>query len=338
MQAIIVAGGLGTRLRPLTYTRPKPLIPLLNKPMILHVLDRLPREIEDVILPVNYMVDRMRDFFRDNDVGRNVTVIEEKTPLGTGGALKNVESLIRGRFLAFNGDVVSSINARDLVARHEEYGGVGTIALWEVEDPSAFGAVELRDGNKISKFVEKPKPGEAPSKLINAGAYVFEREVLKLIPAKKQISMEREIFPKLVRRGLFGQRFEGYWADAGTLKNYIRAMKMVLASEGTSVNRSVKIADGIKVEKPVCIGSRCSIAGALGPNVSLGNDCTVEEATVKNSALFDGVSIKKDAMVAGSIIGEGCRIGSAARVTDTMIGDGVTVAAGHVIGGRQVKT
>jgi len=319
-------------LRPLTYTRPKPLIPLLNKPMILHVLDRLPREIDDVIVPVNYMLDRMEDFFRQNDVGRNVRIVEEKRPLGTGGALKNIESLLEDRFLVFNGDVICTVDVSDMVRRHQENGGVATIALWEVEDPSSFGAVELRQNDRIAKFVEKPKEGESPSKLINAGVYVFEREVLECVPGGKQVSMEREVFPKLVRRGFFGYRFEGYWADAGTLRHYIRAMKMLLMSGGTSINRSVKIETGAKVEKPVDIGRGCIVQGTVGPNVSLGTECVVDQGTVTDSALFDRVAVHKDAVVRGSIVGEGCRIGPRARISDSIVGDGVTVKADRVIG------
>ncbi len=331
MQAVIIAGGLGTRLRPLTYTRPKPLIPLLNREMILHVLDRLPREVDDIILPVNYMVDRMRDFFRDSDVGRNVRIVEERTPLGTGGALKNVEQFLADRFLVFNGDVISSINVPDMLRHHEENDCIATIALWEVEDPSAFGAVGLRDGSRITRFVEKPAAGKAPSRCINAGIYVFEREVLGSIPGGKQVSMEREVFPKIIKKGLYGYRFEGYWADAGTLKNYIRAMKMLLISGGTEINRSVKINEGATVEKPVNVGPGCTIGGSLGPCVSLGSDCEVRDATLSDCALFDGVTVHKDAKIKGSIIGGGCKIGPRASITGSIIGDGVSVKAGQVI-------
>ena len=331
MQAVIIAGGLGTRMRPLTFTRPKPLIPLLNREMILHVLDRLPREIDDVILPVNYMIDRMRQFFMENDVGRRVQIVEEKTPLGTGGALKNVENLLGTRFLVFNGDVISSINVDEMVKRHEDSGGIATLAVWEVEDPSAFGALDLREGGRIARFVEKPKEGEAPSKLINAGVYVFERDVLRFIPDGKQVSMEREVFPKLIRKGLYGYRFEGYWADAGTLKNYIRAMKMLLTSRGSEINLSVQIKEGAKVEKPVNIGPGCTVDGSIGPNVSLGSECEIHRATIADSARFDGVTVQKDAVIKNSIIGSGCRIGPRASLTDCMIEDGVSIKADHVI-------
>jgi len=331
MQAVIIAGGLGTRMRPLTFTRPKPLIPLLNREMILHVLDRLPKGIDDVILPVNYMVDKMRQFFIENDVGRRVHVVEEETPLGTGGALKNVEELLGARFVVFNGDVVSSVNVEDMVKRHEEKGGIATLAVWEVEDPSAYGALELKEGGRITRFVEKPEEGEAPSKLINAGVYVFERDILRFIPEGRQVSMEREVFPKLIRKGLFSYRFEGYWADAGTLKNYIRAMKMLLISRGSEINRSARISEGAKVEKPVNIGPRCAIDGYIGPNVSLGSECEVHHAAIVDSALFDGVVVQKDAMIKNSIIGSECRIGPRASLTDSIVTDGVSVKADQIV-------
>ena len=337
MQAVVIAGGLGTRLRPLTYTRPKPLIPLLNRAMVLHVLDRLPREVDEVILPVNYMLDRIREFFEENDVGRPVRIVEEPTPLGTGGALKNVEPLIKGRFLVFNGDVISSVNVSDMIEHHEKSGGIATIALWEVEDPSAFGAVDLRQDSRIARFVEKPEKGKAPSGLINAGVYVFERDILSFIPGGRQVSMEREVFPKLTRRGLYGYKFEGYWADAGTLKNYLRVMKMLLASEGTSVNRSAKIGGTARIEKPVFIGRGCAIEGTVGPNASLGTGCRIEGGTVVNSALLDDVVVHRDAAVVDSIVGEGCRIGPRSSITGSIVGDGVTVKADRVMRRGQVK-
>jgi mannose-1-phosphate guanylyltransferase len=331
MQAVIIAGGLGTRLRPLTFTRPKPLIPLLNREMILHVLDRLPREIEDIILPVNYMIDRMRRFFTENDVGRRIQIVEEKTPLGTGGALKNVENLLGTRFLVFNGDVISSINVDEMVRCHEENGGIATLAVWKVDDPSAFGALDMREGGKIVRFVEKPEKEQAPSKCINAGVYVFERDVLRFIPGGKQVSLEREVFPRIIRKGLYGYEFEGYWADAGTLKNYIRAMKMLLTSGGSEINRSVEIKDGAKVDKPVNIGSGCTVDGSIGPNVSIGSECEIHHATIVDSALFDGVTVQKDTVIRGSIVGSGCRIGPRATLTDCIIEDGVSIKADQKI-------
>ncbi len=329
MQAVVIAGGLGTRLRPLTYTRPKPLIPLLNREMILHVLDRLPKEVADVILPVNYMVDKMREFFRDNDVGKNVIVVEEERPLGTGGALKNVEAHLSDRFIVFNGDVVSSVNVSDMLKRHQASGGIGTIALWNAEDPSAFGAVKLTKGDMIVRFVEKPKKGKAPSNLINAGVYVLERRALDFIPRGRKVSIERAVFPKLAKLGLAGYRFEGYWADAGTLDSYLRAMTLLLAASGSSINRSMTIDEGARLKKPVAIGPRSRVNGTVGPNVSLGADCTIDGGTVEDSALLDRVKVRRGAIVRGSIVGEDSRIEAGARVVGTILGDRTVVKAGQ---------
>ena len=329
MQAVIIAGGLGTRLRPLTYTCPKPLIPLLNREMVLHVLDRLPRDVEDVILPVNYMVDKMQDFFRENDVGKNVAVVEEKTPLGTGGALKNIEEYLGERFLVFNGDVISSINIGDMLRLHRNMGGVGTLALWEVDDPSAFGSVKLGKDGRVTRFVEKPTKGKAPSNLINAGVYVLEREVLDFIPGGKPVSIEREVFPKLLKMGLNGFRFEGYWADAGTLHNYLRSMKLLLSASGSSINRSATIEEGATVQKPVALGPRCRVNGIVGPNASLGADCVINGGKVEDSALLSKVIVRKGAVVLRSIVGEGCMIEAGASVVDTILGEKTVVKAGR---------
>jgi mannose-1-phosphate guanylyltransferase len=161
--------------------------------------------------------------------------------------------------------------------------------------------------------------------------YVFERDVLRFIPGGKQVSMEREVFPKLIRKGLYGYRFEGYWADAGTLRSYIRAMKILLTSRGSEINLSVEIKEGAKVEKPVNIGSGCKIDGSIGPNVSLGSDCHIHHATITDSALFDGVTVQKDTVIKNSIIGSGCRIGSRASLTDCIIEDGVSIKADQVM-------
>ena len=333
----MIAGGLGTRLRPLTYTHPKPLIPLLNRPMILHILDRLPREVDHIILPVNYMLDRMREFFHETDVGRNVNVIEERRPLGTGGALKNLEHILESRFLVFNGDVICSINVNELLWKHEKSGGIATIALWEVDDPSTFGAVDIREKDRIVKFVEKPKPGEEPSNLINAGVYVFNREVLKYIQKGKKVSIEKEVFPKLIRKGVYGHRFEGYWADAGTRKNYLRSLKMMLASMGNSINRSVKIEEGAEVQNPVFMGSGCVVRGVVGPNSSLGKECVIDKSAVIDSALFDRVEVHKDAIVRGSIVGQDADIRKGAIVLNTIIGDRGIVKAGEKVGSARVR-
>ncbi|MDX1534354.1 MAG: nucleotidyltransferase family protein, partial [Thermoplasmata archaeon] len=216
MQAVILAGGLGTRLRPITHTRPKALVPLLNRPMILHVLEALPAGVDEVIVAASYMVDALERFFDGRTEPRALSFVEEPEPLGTGGALRNLKGRLEGPFLALNGDVISSLDLEELVAEHAANGRIGTIALWEVDQPEAYGIVDVDGEGRIRRFLEKPGPDEVFSNWINAGAYVFEPVTLDRIPAGRPVSLEREIFPAILPEGLYGFPFEGYWSDAGT--------------------------------------------------------------------------------------------------------------------------
>ncbi len=323
MQAVIIAGGLGTRLRPLTFNRPKALVPLLNRAQVLHILDRLPKEIDEVLVAVNYMFDRVRDFFREADVGRTVQVIEEPTPLGTGGAVKNVAARLHGTFAVYNGDVIDSLDFTKFLAFHRRRGGPATLALYEVPDPSAFGVVGM-EGSRVTRFVEKPAPGEAPSRLINAGHYLFEPEVLDEIPAGREVSMEREVFPALAARSLHGFPFDGYWSDAGTLEGYLNATRILLANGGAAVHPRAKLAKA-RLDGAVLVPEGAEVSGRLGPDVVLGPRSRVDSATVSNSVLLDGASIEAGAVVRGSIIGEDSSVGPGATVEDSIIGDGVRV-------------
>ena len=333
MQAVIIAGGLGTRLRPLTFKRPKALVPLLNRPQVLHILDRLPKEVDEVFVAVNYMYDRVRQFFRETDLGRSVEVIEEKEPLGTAGAVKNVGSRLDGTFAVYNGDVVDSLDFSALLAFHRKRRGLATIALFEVEDPSPFGVVEMDDG-RVSRFVEKPTKGEAPSRLVSAGRYLFEPEVLDRIPAARAVSMEREVFPALAGKDLFGFPFTGYWSDAGTLESYLRAASILLAHGGAGVDPAADTSRA-SIEPPVLIPESCSVAGRVGPNVVLGGGCRIEDAVVDNSTLFDRAQVESRASVTDSIIGAGSVIGRGATVEASIIADGERVGEGKRVLGYQ---
>jgi len=336
VQAVLIAGGLGTRLRPLTLTRPKALVPLLNRPMVLHLIERLPEVVDEVIVAANYLTPQLEDFFRREDVGRPVTVVREKRPLGTGGCLKNLEDRLSGTFLAFNGDVISSLAVVDFLAAHRQNGGIGTISLWEVEDPTAFGVVAL-EGTRVKKFVEKPPADEAPSRLANAGAYAFEPEILDVIPAKEPVSLERDVFPKVLRKGLHGFQFTGYWADAGTLETFLRATEILLRAQGSEVNKLARVLPSAKVVKPVAIGADALVEGEIGPVVTVGRGCAIADARVSHSVLLDGVTVDAGASVSGSILGERCRIGSQASVRNSILGDGVSVKPGAEVVDARVK-
>jgi mannose-1-phosphate guanylyltransferase len=323
MQAVIIAGGLGKRLRPLTLTRPKALVPLVNKPQVVHILEALPPSCEEAILAVNYRFAQVRDFFRDHEFRVKVRVVDEPTPLGTAGALKNVERLVHGPFAVYNGDVVDSIDFDDLVRAHRRGGGIGTIAVWPVEDPSAFGVVEVSAG-RVTRFVEKPAKGETGSHLVNAGRYVFEPEVFDFIDRSVAVSLEREVFPRLIERGLTAFPFEGWWSDAGTLPNYLNAQHLLLAAGHGKIAPDADVTSGT-LQTPVAIGAGSFVEGRLGPDVVLGRSCKVGRAVIRNTALLDGVSIDDKAEVLGSIIGAGVGVGESAQIRDSILQDGVQV-------------
>ncbi len=236
MQAVILAGGLGTRLRPLTYTTPKPLLPIMNEPMVVRLINTLPGNVDKVVLAVSYMTDRLQAYFDAHDVGREVVLVEEKEPLGTGGAVKNVEKEIDDTFLVFNGDVISSIDLDGIVDFHKNKGGLGTISMWEVEDPTRFGIIGTDEDDRITRFFEKPKPEEVFSHWINAGVYILEPEVLDSMEPGTVISIEREIFPPLAEKGsLYGFKFRGYWLDAGTPQAYLQSHRVLLDEQDLPV-------------------------------------------------------------------------------------------------------
>lgn len=337
MQAVLLAGGLGTRLRPITYSRPKPLVPLLNRPMILHLLDSLPREVDEVLVAANYMIEALENFLKALPQDRKLSVIDEEEPLGTGGALKNLEDYLSGHFLVYNADIISSLDTASLISAHRSKRPLGTIALHEVEDPSAFGMVELREDSKIERFVEKPRVEEATSKLVNAGVYVLDEDILELIPPGVQVSLEREVFPRAIPRGLQGFPFEGYWVDAGTLVTYLQANRDLLQERGTSIDETASLGPDVGVLDPVLIGRGTTVRGGiLGPFTTLGAGCVLTRARVAGSVLLNGVTVEDGALVEGSILGEGCVVGADARVVDSIVGDDITIERGSKVQGQRV--
>ena len=323
MQLVIVAGGFGKRLRPLTLTRPKALIPLVDRPLVLHILDSLPPSCDEAIIAVNYLFEQVRDFFREHESRIAVRVVDEPTPLGTGGALKNVERYLRGPFAVYNGDIVDTIDFDSLVQTHRKAGGIGTIAVGRVDDSSDFGAVEIVKG-RIARFVEKPARGETASHLVNAGRYVFEPGVFDFIEPGRPVSMEREVFPGLIAQGLTPYRFEGWWSDAGTLANYLTAQHLLLSTGRAKIASEADVTAG-SLRPPVYVGAGSFVEGRLGPDVVLGKSCKVGRASVVNATLLEGVSVDDKVDIASSIIGAGAAIGEGAHVRDSILEDGVQV-------------
>ena len=308
MEAIVLAGGFGTRLRPLTYTRPKSLLPLLNKPMILHLVEMLPQEVDTLVLAVNYRMKQIEDFFHDSNVGLDIIINNEPEPLGTGGATKFAEEHITGTFITMNSDVVTDLALEDILAFHRQKGANGTISLWPVENVHEFGVVSLDDNGRIDEFVEKPKPEDAPSNLINAGAYIMERHVLDMIPPGCFVSLEQEIFPKIIKtpQGFYGFNHGNYWVDVGRLSSYIDASVKLLETEGLTK----------------LLGQNCSLEGDMFKSTA-GDDAEIGFGSqIVRSILYDGVIIGKNCKVSNSIIGEGAIVGDSAILQDVIVGDG----------------
>ena len=326
---MILAGGFGTRLRPLSCTRPKTLFPIANKPLLQWIFKRLAKNnIKEAILAVNgltaFYIKKQR--IPKYELRINYSIDPPKTPLGTGGPIKNAEKLIGHSepFLVLNGDIFTDLSYAEILEAHIKSKALATIALCEVEHPSRYGVAEIAEKNRIKKFIEKPAKGTAPTNLINAGIYVLNPEVFLYIPKGKKVSMEREIFPKLVDEGkLYGHVFHGLWMDIGKPEEYLRANKILL--DTLAKTRKTKSADKFQLKNPVAIdkGVRIGAKSVIGPyailgkNVAIGNNVQINETVILLDAKIDDSS-----SINGAIIGEGAIIGKKVRIgKDCIIGD-----------------
>jgi len=348
LQALILAGGEGTRLRPLTSTIPKPVVPLVDRPFISYMIEWLRGHgIDDVILGCGFMAEGVRAVLGDGSgLGVRLRYLEEPKPLGTGGALKFAEDLLDSRFLMLNGDVLTDIDLTAQLAAHERNGARATLALVPVEDPSAYGLVRLDPGDAVSEFVEKPGPDQTDTNLINAGAYILERNVLAgMPPAGTNVSIERQVFPRLVGDGLFGCVASGYWLDIGTPDRYLKGTYDILEGKvATDVGRrlgehGMALVEGASVEgrvvAPVLLASGCTVGsgGLVGDRSVLGEGVTVSErARIEASVLLEGVSVGADTTISSSIVGRGVTIGEHCHIEGgVVIGEGVRIGSGNML-------
>ncbi|MDQ3963439.1 MAG: NDP-sugar synthase [Actinomycetota bacterium] len=323
MKALILAGGLGTRLRPLTHTRPKHLLPIAGRPHIEHVLDLLvDHGISDVVLTTSYLAHAFAETRRTAAArGINVEIAHEPEPRGTAGAIKNAAPLVAdGTFLVFNGDVLTDVDLHALIAFHRDREAAATILLTPVEDPSAYGIVPTDGRGRVTRFVEKPSPAEATTNMINAGVYVVEPDVLDRIPPDVAVSIERETFPKSVEReDVFAWGSDAYWIDIGTPQKYLAANLDALAGR-------IRIDASDPVTEGILIGSGASISDAARVSSScIGSDCIIENgATVRECVLLPRASVGSRAELVGCILGEGARVRAGASLTGVTLGDGET--------------
>ena len=355
MQAIILAGGFGTRLRPLTSTRPKPLIPFANEPFLLHTLRQLAAGgFTEVVLSTMYLPEAFDQLLPEaRKAGVDVVLSSEDTPMGTSGAVKRLSDLLDGTFLVLNGDVLVDVDFQRLVTLHTERKAAATLALVRVPDPSAFGLVPIDADGRVTAFLEKPGPDEEAwvTDLINAGVYVLEPSVLDHVPAGQPSSFERHLFPSLLASGapVYGEELYGYWRDLGTPIAYLAAQfdllegRLRLPINATERGRSqwfaddARIADDAVLRGPILVGQGATVESqgrVFGPSV-LGPGATVAGgARLERSVLLEDARIERGAKVSDSIIGRGVVVGDGAVVRDgAVVGDNVMIEAGNILAG-----
>jgi mannose-1-phosphate guanylyltransferase len=318
MQAIVLVGGEGTRLRPLTETIPKPALTLVDRPFLAYMLEWLAAHgITEAVLACGFLPDVLRQALGEHErAGLRLRYVTEPQRLGTAGAIRFAadalgEDLDRS-FLVLNGDVLADLDLTALVRAHRERGGRASIALHPVEDTAAYGLVEAGADGRVRAFAEKtgePVPGE-----INAGAYLLERSVLDLIPPGREVSIEREVFPRLVGDGLGALRLDGYWRDIGTPDSYLQATWDIL--EGRVATAVRPTAPGLFVAPGAEIG-----AARIGPRAVVSAGCRVAAgAEVRDSVLLDGCSVGEGARVSGSVLAPGVTVQAGAEVSGAVLG------------------
>jgi mannose-1-phosphate guanylyltransferase len=344
LKALILAGGFATRLRPLSCSRPKTLFPVVNKPLLQWIFERLANNgVDEAILAVNALTQYYIRQHKTPKYGLKIrySLDPPKMPLGTGGPLKKAERLIGHEepFIMLNGDIYADINYRELVEAHKASGAFATIALCKVEDPCSFGVADL-NGNIIKRFVEKPAKGEAPSNLINAGAYVLSPEVFKYIPKGKAVSIEREVFPKLAEEGkLCGHCIEGLWMDIGKPQEYLETNRIILDSLAKDIKH--KVTHAFQIQNPVALDQGVLVGekSVIGPYAILGKNVQVgANVQISNSVIFPEAKIDDGAVLNGAIVGEGAHIGKGVKLTKgcvigdrAKVKDGVHLPDGHTV-------
>lgn len=329
MKAVVLAGGKGTRLRPLTFTKPKPLLPLAGEPAIARLIRKLSHEgIDEIILTTNYFANRLRTALGDGSkYGLPIHHVEEESPLGTAGSVKNSESLIDETFVVVQGDNQFEFHLNDVVQLHRKLGALATMALVQVDNPSEYGIVEMSDG-RVTRFLEKPRPEECFSNLVNAGLYVLEPEVLGLVPEGRAFDFSRNLFPLMLqsKMTLAGSRASGFWVDIGDPKSYLKASVWALdqleprqarTEEKIASQSDTSISEKVTLRGPVYLGSNVRIRkdAVIGPYASVGDGSEVlTGARIAFSVIYENTRIGTGAVLDRCVVGENCRIGNRVQV------------------------
>lgn len=346
MKAILLAGGKGTRLRPLTLHTPKPIVPIFDRPFLYYQIDLLRQvpEIDEIILSLNYQPRRVEEVFGDgSDLGIRIRYLVEPTPLGTAGAVKYAEQYLSDSVVVFNGDVLTQVNLAEVLALHRSRRAKATIVLTPVANPRAYGLVETDADGRVQRFLEKPDPDQITCDTINAGIYVLEPETFDRIPKETAWSIERSYFPSLVERGetFVAYVYRGYWIDIGTPAKYLQVHRDImdgrfLAPPFDAVGSQPWVAPDAKVEPGAALEGPCYVgAGAVvkaGARIAahsvVGRQCHIEEdAVVDGAVLWANTWIGREARVEAAVLGRHCHIGRNA-----------SVPPGAVLGDKSVLT
>ncbi len=326
MQSLILAGGKGTRLRPLTMHTPKPIMPIANRPFLLYQIELLKHAgIHDCILSLSYQPQRIEDKLGDGShYNMHINYTVEAAPLGTAGAYRHAAALIKDTTLVFNGDILTDIDLNDVIRFHKEQEAVATLVLAPVANPTAYGLVETAADGRIQRFLEKPKPEEVTCNTINAGIYILEPRVLDYIPEGEPFMFEYGVFPKLLENHepFYAYIWNGYWRDIGTNASYLQANLDVLAGQVKILDlpekeRGEKFDATAELDDRSVVDPSCTIkAGAQIINSFISRNCYIgEKARIENSVVRGGTRIENGATIKDSIVGKGCHIGRSAVVT-----------------------
>jgi mannose-1-phosphate guanylyltransferase / phosphomannomutase len=341
VKAVVMAGGEGSRLRPLTSRRPKPLVPIANKPVMHHVVDLLRRHgITEIVATLHYLADEIENYFGDGEeLGVSIAYVVEDTPRGTAGAIKQAAPLLGDqRFIVVSADALTDINLRELIDVHERTGGAATIALQRVANPLEFGVVVIDEHRRVTRFLEKPSWGEIFSDTINTGIYVLEPEVLDLMEPDNRYDFAHDIFPRMLRDGrpLYGHVTGGYWSDIGNLQQYLQANYDALAGAvrveipgtelrpGVWVGANAEISPGAQIHGPACIGRDVTIEDGvvIEELTSIGDSAIVaEKARLHRAIAWEDV-----------YVGEGASLTGCTLADHVIVKDRVTIMEGAVIG------
>lgn len=330
MKAVVLVGGFGTRLRPLTVTTPKQMLSVVDRPMIEYVVSALRKAgVSEVILALGYKEDLFRAAYPDAECGGvSLTYAVEPEPLDTAGAVRFAADAVGvdEPFIVVNGDVLTDIDIGSLWDRHVALGAMATIALTRVEDPSRFGVVPTDAEGRVLGFIEKPNREDAPTHWINAGIYVLEPEILQRIATGRRVSIEREVFPSIVaERGLWAVHCDAYWIDIGTPATYVQAQ--------------LDLIDGVWGAGLLAESPEASVDGEaeVDRSVVMAGATVAAGAVVRDSIIMGGAEIAADALVDGSIVGPRARVGEGAKVTGmSILGDGQHVGAGQLVDGSKI--